>query len=378
MLGHMRSLVIELKLLAEFSDEGMPYVVKVVDDGTPGTPTELDEGDIAQVRARDASAVQLESPHGEMTLFAKENDPIDGDVLLCLPKRGVVQRLFRRASKHNTILFTERCDQLCVMCSQPPKNKEYSWLFPHYEKAMSLLDDGAMIGISGGEPTLYKDELLGIIERVSKRRRDLSFHILTNGQHFAVEDRERLVALHEQAHLVWGIPLYSHVKETHDEIVGKDGAFNKVLENLFLLASTDAQIELRTVITAVNFLDIPHIAAFVGKNLPFIIDWAVMGLEPIGYAKANKDRLFIDHTAHPVPLVSAIEISDAMGIPCHLYNIPLCTMPEAYRDHCVDSIADWKKKFLPACQPCKLKTSCSGFFEWYSGGWEWSGVQPVL
>ncbi len=370
--------MIELKLLAEFSDEDMPYVVKVADDWAPGTLMEFDKEDVAQVRAREASAVKLDSAHGKITLFVKEGDPIDGDVLLCLPKRGVVQRLFRRDSKHNTILFTERCDQLCVMCSQPPKNKEYSWLFPHYEKAMGLFDHGAMIGISGGEPTLYKDELLGTMERVSERRPDLSFHILTNGQHFAVEDRERLVALHGRAHLVWGVPLYSHVEETHDEIVGKKGAFNRVLENLFLLASTNAQIELRTVITAVNFLDIPHLAVFIGKNIPFIMDWAVMGLEPIGYAKANKDRLFIDHTAHPVPLVSAIDISDALGIPCHLYNIPLCTMPEAYRDHCVDSISDWKKKFLPACRPCRLKDSCSGFFEWYNSAWEWSGIQPEL
>lgn len=370
--------MIDLKLLAEFSGDDKPYVVKVVDDGTSVTAMEIDERDRAQVSARETAAVSLESAHGKMTLFAKEDDPIDGDVLLCLPTQGVVQRLFRRASRHNTILFTERCDQLCVMCSQPPKNKEYRWLFTHYEKAMGLFDHGAMIGISGGEPTLYKDELLGAMERVSERRPDLSFHILTNGQHFAMEDRERLITLHERAHLVWGIPLYSHVADTHDEIVGKNGAYNKVLENLFLLASAKGQIELRTVITALNFLDVPHLAVFVGKHIPFVIDWAIMGMEPIGYAKANKDRLFIDHTAHPVPLMNAIEISVAQGTPCHLYNIPLCTMPDAYRDNCVDSIADWKKKFLPECDPCRLKGHCPGFFEWYSDAWEWSGVQPVL
>ena len=59
-------------------------------------------------------------------------------------------------------------------------------------------------------------------------------------------------------------------------------------------------------------------------------------------------------------------------------GIPLCTMPAAYRDRCVDSIADWKKKFLPECDACKLRTSCSGFFEWYKSGWEWSGVQAQI
>lgn len=368
--------MIELNLLAEFEGGDTPFVVKVTDDN--GSSLDLDVRDTARICAQDAATVTLETVYGKVKLFTNEDDPVVGDVLLCIPLRGRAQRLYRRASRHNTILFTERCDQLCVMCSQPPKNKEYRSLFPHYEKGMRLFDHGEMIGISGGEPTLYKDELLGTMERVAEIRPDLSFHVLTNGQHFTMEDREQLSWLHERTHLVWGIPLYSHEEETHDEIVGKKGAFHRVLENLYLLASTGAKIELRTVITALNFLDIPHLALFVGKHIPFVIDWAIMGMEPIGYAKANKHRLYIDHAAHPVPLTGAIDIARAQGTPCHLYNIPLCTMPEAYREHCLDSIADWKKKFLPECDVCRLKGICSGFFEWYSESWEWSGVKPVL
>ena len=81
--------------------------------------------------------------------------------------------------------------------------------------------------------------------------------------------------------------------------MGKIGAYDRVLENLFLLAGTGARIERGTVITAKNFLDIPHLAYFIGKHLPFVADWAIMAMEPIGYAKANMEQLFIDHTAHP-------------------------------------------------------------------------------
>ncbi len=370
----MRCLVIDLKLRAEFSEEQAPYVVKV--SNTSQIAPYL-EGDIAHITSSDDTVHHLNSRFGGITLHTNANDSIDGDVLLCFPQRGIAQRIFRRASKHNSILFTERCDQLCVMCSQPPKNKDFRWMFPHYEKAILLLDQGTMIGISGGEPTLYKDELFAILERVTIKRPDISFHILSNGQHFTVEDTDRLVKLHDSTTIVWGVPLYSHNQETHDEIVGKRGAFNKLLENLFILGSTKARIELRTVITKPNYLDIPHLANFIAKHIPFIMDWAVMGMEPIGYAKANKDQLFIDHTAHPKPLISAIEISNALGVPCHLYNVPFCTMPEAWRDRCVDSIADWKKKYLPACDACTIKKSCSGFFEWYDDDWKWSGIQPI-
>ena len=157
------------------------------------------------MRSSDRSALRLESSHGRITLFTNGGDPVEGDVLLCFPKRGIVQRIFRRESRQNTILFTERCDQLCVMCSQSPKNKEYSWLFPLYEKAMTLFDPGTVVGISGGEPTLYKVELFGVIEQVAGLRPDLSFHVLTNGQHFSIDDRKRLAELHKCAEIVWGI-----------------------------------------------------------------------------------------------------------------------------------------------------------------------------
>ncbi|MBL7373277.1 His-Xaa-Ser system radical SAM maturase HxsC, partial [Escherichia coli] len=82
---------------------------------------------------------------------------------------------------------TERCDQLCVMCSQPPK-KTHVDRFALFEQACLLAEPDSVIGISGGEPTLYKAELLGMIERVLTARPDLAFHVLTNGQHFQSED----------------------------------------------------------------------------------------------------------------------------------------------------------------------------------------------
>lgn len=365
----------DLQFRAEFDKPGPPFVVKVAgQDGDIAHDGE--QRSLVTVQQIGRGCYELANETASFRAFVRDGDPIEGDVLICFPRRGRISRIFRRASKHNTILFTERCDQLCAMCSQPPKDKEYRPLFPLFEEALTLVDRGIMMGISGGEPTLYKDELLGMIERVSETRPDVSYHVLTNGQHFDVADRARLSALHDKADIVWGVPLYSHVSESHDKIVDKTGAFNKVMENLFLLASTGAQIELRTVIMAPNYLDIPHLANFIGKHLPFIGDWAVMGMEPIGYAKANRKQLFIDHNAFPAPLITAVEISRLRGLPCHLYNIPLCTVPEGLHNHCVDSIADWKKKHLPECDNCRLKGRCPGFFEWYNDLWAWSGVRP--
>ena len=49
----------------------------------------------------------------------------EGEILLVFPEQKLIQRFYRPTSNANTILLTEQCDQRCMMCSQPPKNKDY-------------------------------------------------------------------------------------------------------------------------------------------------------------------------------------------------------------------------------------------------------------
>lgn len=369
--------MIELHLKAEFETITAPFVTKLRLIDSEKARARGDSEALARARSGQPGSYDCESAQCRFAIHARRGDSIDGDVLLCVPSRGVAQRLFRRSSRHNTLLLTERCDQICVMCSQPPRNTNDEWRFPLYEQALLLTDKNIMVGVSGGEPTLYKDALLGMIERIAIQRPDLSYHILSNGQHFETSDQERLRALHERVNIVWGVPLYSQREAVHDEIVGKLGAFPRVMRNLFLLGGAKARIELRTVITALNILDLPELASFIGKNIPFIDDWAIMGMEPIGYARPNWQRLFFDHSLFPQPIVNALEISSLKHIHVHLYNLPRCTMPAAYRRYCVDSISDWKKKYLPECAACVERDACPGFFEWYSPKVAWAGIAPI-
>jgi His-Xaa-Ser system radical SAM maturase HxsC len=370
--------MIDLRIKAEFQFASDPFVVKVCMEGRPADASEYGTNSHAIAVERQQGVYDCHSNEGDFTLYANANTELDGDVLICYPHKGQAHRFFRRSSRHNTILFTERCDQLCVMCSQPPRNVDTAWLFPLFEKALRLVDHGSRIGVSGGEPTLYKNKLFEMISNVNVDRPDISYQILTNAQHFDVQDRKKLNDLNEVVDIIWGVPLYSHKGEQHDEIVGKAKAFDKLMENLFVLGSANATIELRTVITALNFLELPELAKFIGKQIPFISRWAIMGMEPIGYAKANYKRIFVDHSAFPIPLVNAIRISNLKNIDCQLYNVPRCTVPPEYREYCADSISDWKNKFLPLCDRCVEQEQCCGFFEWYDEKWSWAGVSPVL
>jgi His-Xaa-Ser system radical SAM maturase HxsC len=279
--------MIRLSVKAEFSRPSQPFVTKLRCSRADDSEAQQEHEAIVRSRAGEPGVYDCAAQASDFVLRLPPEEPLDGDVVLCVPARNGVDRLFRRSSRHNTLLMTERCDQLCLMCSQPPKNTNDEWRFPYYEQALLLADMDTVVGISGGEPTLYKEALFGMIGRVAASRPDLSYHILSNGQHFTDEDRSALAALHRAADIVWGVPLYSHVPATHDEIVGKPEAFAKLLENLFFLASTGARIELRTVITARNIFDLPNLARFVATHIPFVGDWAIMAMEPIGYALPN-------------------------------------------------------------------------------------------
>tara|TARA_A100001391_G_scaffold188617_1_gene159331 strand:+ start:29344 stop:30417 length:1074 start_codon:yes stop_codon:yes gene_type:complete len=300
--------------------------------------------------------------NGLLQIEAPADELID-DVVLVDPEAGRIERLLRSGSEHNTLLVTERCDQLCVMCSQPPK-KNHDDRFALLEEACLLAEPGSLIGISGGEPTLFKSQLLAMLETVLSIRPDLSFHILSNGQHFTTDDVARL-SEGQFAHVAWGIPLYASTATLHDRIVAKPGAFERLQDSFDYLLQAAARIELRTVILQDNLDQLPDLARYVSINLPFIEQWSIMGLENIGFAKNRWDSLYVDIRQNFEPLDLALDQAQLRGIPVRLFNTPLCYLPADFRHYAVASISDWKRRYAPACDNCHQKSNCSGFFEWH-------------
>lgn len=304
------------------------------------------------------------SASAELELSDIDADDVDGDVVFVNPSRGVAHRLVRARSAHNTFLITERCDQLCVMCSQPPKRGHVD-MFPYFEAAALLAPANMVLGISGGEPTLFKDQLLPFLERVSNQRPDLNFHILSNAQHFDAGDIPSLARL-PRDRVTWGVPLYSSDPTIHDAIVGKDGAFRNLADGLAILAMAGAALELRTVLMSRNSVDLPELARFVTSHVPFCSTWAIMQLENIGFGRQNWNELFFDHSIQFEPVGMAIDLARSRGLGVWLYNFPRCTVPKAYRHLAPATISDWKRRYPDACASCRERDNCSGLFEWHT------------
>lgn len=300
--------------------------------------------------------------HGLLEV-ANNGELLEGDIVLVEPEAGRIERLIRASSDHNTLLVTEQCDQLCVMCSQPPK-KTHVDRFEFFLAACLLADHGTTIGISGGEPTLHLKKLLAMIESVAHQRPDLHFHILTNAQHFGADDIQRL-RQPAYRNVVWGVPLYSPDPVSHDRIVGKPGAYEILLGAFRHLLLSSARIELRTVLMENNAPQLDALSAFIAGHLPQIEQWSIMGLENAGFARARFSELRFPIEERFEEIAPAINRAVLHGLPIRLFNIPLCHLPNEYRSLAVNSISDWKQRFASACSTCRLRPECSGFFEWH-------------
>ncbi|SOB80748.1 His-Xaa-Ser system radical SAM maturase HxsC [Sphingomonas guangdongensis] len=336
----------------------LSFVTRLRTDGRVGSG----QDDSPLLGSADGAAAFL-GRFGLFELSGAQAEELNGDVVLVEPDRGRAQRLLRAGSDHNTLLVTERCDQLCVMCSQPPK-KTHEDRFHHFERACLLAEPDAVIGVSGGEPTLYKERLLAMLERVLTERSDLSFHVLTNGQHFDGEDVARLRG-GPFDRVTWGIPLYASDAELHDRIVGKKGAFDRLGETLAHLMLAGAAVELRTVLLSDNAPCLPQLARHVTARLGFVASWSIMQLENAGFARGRWSSLRFAHEVDFASVAIAVDHALLHGVDVRLFNFPRCTVPDAYRPLAPASISDWKRRYAPACDACSAKADCTGFFEWH-------------
>ena len=360
--------MIPLRLLVDPLPIDEPLITRLTRDGGGDSPFD------ALYRGSDGDMLEYDLCGFPLRLQALSAEELDGDVLLILPGQRSAHRLIRARSPHNTFLVTERCDQLCVMCSQPPK-KHHADLFPSFRQAALLAPHGIYIGLSGGEPMLFKQEVFRFLEETLAARPDLRFHILTNGQHFEPEDEEVLRRIPKDR-VLWGIPLYSADPVLHDTTVAKAGAYARLMKSFSILARAGAAVELRTVVMKTNADDLGKLARLVATRLPFISVWALMQLESIGYGRMNWDALFLDTSIVFDAVAEALDTVHARGIDAQLYNFPACTVPQGYRRHAPATISDWKRRYLQACEGCAIRDACTGFFEWYPDNRGFGRISP--
>lgn len=293
-----------------------------------------------------------------------ELDYLSGDDVISISEDGQrIRVLWRHQSRQNSILLTERCNHYCLMCSQPPKTANDDHLLAEAFELMRLLPrDTAEVGFTGGEPTLYGQGLIDLLRLCRNLHPEAEVHVLSNGRRFADPEFAAAWASIDNPNMMVGIPIYGAEPARHDYVVQAEGAFNETVPGILNLAQLRQRIELRVVLHRQTAPALPEIAEFIARNLPFVDQVALMGLEMIGLARANIPALWIDPTEYADELVEAVTILDRSRVNTMIYNHQLCLIPRSMWPYAVRSISDWKNEYHPECVDCAVKDECGGFF----------------
>jgi His-Xaa-Ser system radical SAM maturase HxsC len=287
----------------------------------------------------------------------------NGDVVYISPT-GFVRTLYRRDSPHNFILATDQCNSFCLMCSQPPKQVNDFDRINEHLRLIDLIDhETAELGITGGEPTLFKDEFLRIIEYCRDKLPNTALHVLTNGRLFYYREFARKLGEIAHPDLMLGIPLYSDVDSEHDYVVQAKGAFEETVLGLQNLGRYNVPVEIRVVIHKQTYCRLPRLAEFISRNFPFAAHVALMGMEMFGFVHKNFDELWIDPYDYQAELLEATEILFLSGLNTSIYNHQLCVLDKGLWSFARKSISDWKNIYLSECEQCALREECGGLFQ---------------
>jgi His-Xaa-Ser system radical SAM maturase HxsC len=287
----------------------------------------------------------------------------DGDVIRINPRQAEAWVMYRRSSRSNSLLLTERCNSWCIMCSQPPKAREDGSLVRAWLDAIPLLSaETRELGFTGGEPTLLGDLFLNLVIACRDHLPSTGLHILSNGRLFNYLSFAQQFSAIGHPNLMLGIPIYSDIAWQHDFIVQAPKSFDQTIRGLLNLARCGVRVEIRVVIHRCSVKRLPNLAKFIARNLPFVEHVALMGLEPIGFAKSNLGALWIDPVDYQEELEAAVRTLDLARMNASIYNHQLCVLPTELWPFARQSISDWKNVYLPLCDACSVQERCGGFF----------------
>lgn len=301
--------------------------------------------------------------------YMTQVNPIEGfadtDVIILNNPKNAIRWAYRADSEDNVLLVTNQCNSNCVMCPDSEALRKSSLISPirFLTEWISLLPKNIRhLCISGGEPTLLKEDLFLLLQSCKESLPDCNFLMLTNGRMFVYPDYVKQYMDNRPPSLVLGIPLHHFLPQIHDSITQVTGSLHQTISGLRKLHDHGEFIEIRVVVQQRNAGDLAGIARYIATHFPNVLKVNFMALEMLGNALKNKDHVWVRFQEVRESLIKACYLLIQEGIHVQLYNFPLCYLPESLWSLAVRSITDHKICYATECIGCEARELCGGFF----------------
>ena len=270
-----------------------------------------------------------------------------------------------KAESSALVYVTNQCNSNCIMCPDSVKLRTR----PNEVTMENLLEqigeinpEAEHVDITGGEPTLLKEQLPELIEAVFRQAPDAEVLMLSNGRSFAVGGYTERFSAFAHRRLKIEIPIHGDCAELHDRIAGCPESFVQTRAGIHHLLEAGVEVGIRIVVSRLNYSRLNELIRFISREFPEIKYVNLMGMEVLGNAWKNREQVWIEFDEVKDSLQQAVEQCFACGIIPSLYNYPLCLFDRKYWYCYRNSISDYKIRYFEECEKCTEKSRCGGFF----------------
>lgn len=312
------------------------------------------------------SDVICQDVKGNMTILTPADfEVLKGDVLKPDSQNKYI-KFYDSISESACLFVTNKCNSNCLMCPDTiysrQKKVDIGQSFLR-EFLLLLPTDLPFLDITGGEPTLLKNNLITLIDIAFDHFEHISIMLLSNGRAFGDKSYSRLFYKYSKMNFVIEVPIHGFDGNTHDKIAGGNEYFLQTVSGIRNLLSAKVQVGIRVVVSGLNYKFLHKIIYFIGTNFQNIKYINLMGLEMLGNAYLNKEQVWTEFDEIKDILQKNIELCFLYGIEPRLYNFPLCLFDKKYWSVYRKSISPHKIVYLESCFGCNVKKHCGGFFK---------------
>jgi His-Xaa-Ser system radical SAM maturase HxsC len=265
--------------------------------------------------------------------------------------------------------LTFRCNNNCISCifnlDVVEKLKPLDPPERQIRKVINSVKNGDILCMTGGEPTIRK-EFFKFLRYAKKRNPEMEVFVVSNGRMFYYKNFvEKMVGIGLK-NLKMGIALYGHDTNVHDAITRIPGSFEQTIGGIKNLIKCGVPVELRVIVSKMNYRHLVDIANYVARNLDKIYRVVFINMKYTGNAYINRKVLFVRYSEVVPYAEKAAEILLKKNIEVKMFHFPLCTIKKKYHK-LAKGVTKQKSElmFVEACKRCKLKEECPMIWKSY-------------
>lgn len=267
-----------------------------------------------------------------------------------------------------------RCNNNCLMCTNQDWQKESNeFSFDNLIKEIDLKLKGenldviniTEISLTGGEPTIRPD-FFRLLDYLANKFLQAKINLLSNGRMFSYDVFAK--KCFSKYDLNFFISFLAPNVEIFDKITQVKGSFNQAvagIKNILKYRQMGQEIELRVVISKLNYLYIEEILSFIANNFPDVDRVIIIFMEYEGQAQKNLDVLKLKYSELSKKLLVIQNFKSKLKN-IRLYHFPLCVLDKSLWADTWRTLPAYELMFEANCDECLYKKYCLGIHKDYA------------